>query len=152
MIEVLCDPEDLVEPCELRRVRSDLDAILPLIERDEKRTVDHVTVLLVTTARIIELHSQFFEDPTPTDVITFPAEDESDSALISGDIAICAEVAREQANDANCDFVSEIVFLAVHGLLHLAGWDDNTPLKRSKMIARQQALMYDAGAGSGTRK
>jgi probable rRNA maturation factor len=149
MLDVLCEPDGLVPVPDLRQIRIKLGAISRLIERDEMKSLSHVTVLLVSTERICELHDQFFDDPSPTDVITFPADDDACSTAIEGDIAICVEVAREQAQEANHDSWLEIVFLGVHGLLHLSGWMDSTAAERERMIARQYALMHEAAAGRG---
>ncbi len=152
MLEVLCEPDDLVPLSDLLQIRNELDAIARLIERDEKRSLGQVTVLLVSIARISELHDQYFDDPTPTDVITFPADNDPGSSAIAGDIAICVEVAREQAQEANHDSRLEIVFLGVHGLLHLSGWIDSTATEREQMIARQYALLHEAAGDRGARR
>lgn len=77
------------------------------------------------------VHASFLDDPTPTDVITFPY----------GEILVCPAVACEQAPDYGLDVESEVLLYALHGLLHLAGYDDTTPAAAKKMAEAQMRLL-----------
>lgn len=150
-ITVDADPPTLLDAGEVASLRSTLTQAAALIERDQPWTFGEVAVLLVSLGRITELHQQFFNDPSPTDIITFPYADPGDGASkIDGDIAICVEVVREHAEEANVEFGRELAFVAVHGLLHLAGWDDATDAERAAMHARQDAILSEV-APSGNR-
>ena len=101
-----------------------------------------LTVRLTEDASIAALHQRFFDDPAPTDVITFPSGDDlSASAGHLGDIVISVETAAAQAVDAGQAVEREIAFLALHGLLHLGGYDDDTKDARQAMLARQEQLL-----------
>lgn len=149
MIEVICEPVEHISKDELNEIASRLSSIASLIELDEECRLGHITVALVTEDRICELHKMFFDDPTPTDVITFPENANIDDLHIDGEIAICVEVANEQASDAGHSVTDEIIFLAVHGLLHLCGWDDQLAESRAGMLARQQELIERAAREFG---
>ena len=82
-----------------------------------------------------QVHDDFLGDPTETDVITFPY----------GEILICPAVAREQAPGYGLDVEHEVLLYALHGLLHLAGYDDITPTEARRM-ARAQAQITQTGA------
>lgn len=135
MIHVGCDPDVTLDE-DLTAISSRVRAVAQVIEDAESVIFGEVSVLVVSVERICELHARFFDDPSPTDVITFPDESESHSVL-SGDIAICFDVAAEQAREAGHSLEDEIVFLATHGLLHLCGWDDQTSNDRERMLQRQ---------------
>lgn len=101
-----------------------------------------VTVALVDDEALRLLHDQFMNSPTVTDVMTFPyPADLSGSGETGGDIVISLDRAWEQGPRHGLDGERETLFLFVHGLLHLTGWDDATPLKRAAMLRRQEALL-----------
>ena len=80
---------------------------------------------------MIRVHGDFFGDPTETDVITFPY----------GEILVCPAVARERATEFGHDVEHEILLYALHGLLHLAGYDDTTPTLARAMTRAQSRLL-----------
>lgn len=86
----------------------------------------------MTPAAIHRVHREFFDDDTSTDVITFP----------HGEILICPLIAARQARAIGHDTHREILTYAVHGLLHLLGWDDLTPSGFQRM-AREQARLVN---------
>jgi probable rRNA maturation factor len=78
-----------------------------------------MTVAVVTDRRIQELNRTFRGVDTATDVLSFPADEPG----TLGDVVIARGVARRQARGAGHDFPIEIRVLALHGLLHLLGYD-----------------------------
>ncbi|MGA8741954.1 MAG: rRNA maturation RNase YbeY [Terracidiphilus sp.] len=80
-----------------------------------------VTVLLTTDAAIRRLNRQFRGKNKATDVLSFPAA--SGPVKIAGDLAISVPTARRQAVERRHSLSIEIKVLALHGLLHLAGYD-----------------------------
>ena len=79
----------------------------------------HVTIALVTDRRIQELNRSFRHVDKATDVLSFPADEPG----TLGDVVIARGVARRQARGAGHDFATEVRVLALHGLLHLLGYD-----------------------------
>ena len=77
------------------------------------------------------VHGSFLGDPAETDVITFPY----------GEILVCPAVARDQAPGYGLDVEHEVLLYALHGLLHLAGYDDTTAAA-AKQMARAQARLF----------
>jgi probable rRNA maturation factor len=77
-------------------------------------------------------------DPSATDVITFPANIEMESA---GEIIVSVDHARSRADELDEPFSRELSLYLVHGWLHLAGYDDRNETDRAAMrIAEQHAL------------
>jgi len=98
----------------------------------------------VDKARISELHKVFFNDPTPTDCISFPIDspnEKSGAHHTLGEIFICPEVAIEYARPKNKDPYAEITLYLIHGILHLAGYDDLKVEDRKKMRAMEKRCM-----------
>jgi len=77
------------------------------------------------------VHGDFFGDSTETDVITFPY----------GEILVCPAVARDRAAEYGLEVEQEILLYALHGLLHLAGYDDTTPAVARSMARAQTRLL-----------
>ena len=82
------------------------------------------------------VHGDFLGDLSETDVITFPY----------GEIVVCPAVAREQSPGYGLNVEQEVLLYALHGLLHLAGYDDTTP-KLAKEMARAQARLLKQCSG-----
>jgi probable rRNA maturation factor len=98
-----------------------------------------ITVALVDDARLQSLHRDFMGIDTPTDIMTFPT-DESAGEFQGGELAISVDHAKTQAVAWGLSSTEEIVFLVVHGLLHLCGWQDDTDEQRQSMLDRQHDL------------
>jgi probable rRNA maturation factor len=98
-----------------------------------------ITVALVGDARPQSLHRDFMGIDTPTDIMTFPT-DESAGEAQGGELAISVDHAKTQAVAWGLSPAEEIVFLVVHGLLHLCGWQDDTDEQRQSMLYRQHDL------------
>ena len=99
-----------------------------------------------------------------TDVLSFPMLDMVDGVLshkltpsdldwtdpvktqiLLGDILICLDQASQQAQIYGHSFDREVVFLAVHGFLHLLGYDHDTPQREQKMLRRQRRILAGLG-------
>jgi probable rRNA maturation factor len=104
-------------------------------------------IWLCTDDEIAELHQRFMNISGATDVITFAGEAESGGYL--GDIAVSVDTAKIQARDAQHSTLREISYLCLHGLLHIAGYDDIDECSRWTMFARQDALMTEFERTSG---
>ncbi len=97
---------------------------------------EEISVVFVTDQRIAKIHRDFMSVEGPTDVITFQ----------HGEIVISAETAEKQAANFGTSFARELRLYFVHGLLHLAGWDDLTSDGFKKMADAQERVVLDADA------
>ncbi len=107
-----------------------------------------LTILIDTPERIRELNRTFRKVDRVTDVLTFPAW-EGETSLAAdgylGDIMICYERAKEQALEYGHSLVRELSFLAVHGVLHLLGYDHMTEADEQVMRTKQTAILDRMG-------
>ena len=78
-----------------------------------------------------KVHADFLGDPTETDVITFPY----------GEILVCPAVAQDVALTFDHKLQDEVLLYALHGVLHLAGYDDKSPEDAREMAAAQEELL-----------
>ena len=95
-----------------------------------------VVIAVVTDRRIRELNRQYRQKNVPTDVLSFPADEPGQL----GDIVIAQGVARRQASFARHSLSIEFRVLALHGLLHLLGYDherDNGEMRRLEQRLRR---------------
>jgi len=88
-----------------------------------------VAILLCDDAEIQQLNAKFRGIAEPTDVLTFP----SGESTFLGDIAISVPYARRQADVRGVELDVELAYLAIHGILHLAGYDDVEAPERAAM-------------------
>jgi probable rRNA maturation factor len=110
-----------------------------------------LSVLLVEEERIRELNRMYLGRGEETDVLAFPqlVEDElTDAGRINrgcpeplGDIVICLPVAKKQAEESGITEKEEIDLLAVHGLLHLIGYDHETDDEVDRMREMETGLL-----------
>ncbi|HEX6261850.1 MAG TPA: rRNA maturation RNase YbeY [Actinomycetota bacterium] len=92
-----------------------------------------LSVSLVTRDEIADLHERYLGEPGPTDVLSFPQDDEAeDGVRLLGDVVVCPEEAAEQEGAE-----ADVGLLLVHGILHLLGYDHETDEDRAEMWARQ---------------
>ena len=108
-----------------------------------------VCVLITDAEEIQRLNAGYRNIDRVTDVLTFPAW-EGDAILCPpdgylGDIAICFERAEEQAQEFGHSLERELAFLAVHGALHLLGFDHMEPEDEKKMLAKQDEILNELG-------
>ncbi len=111
------------------------------MQHEGARDDAEISILLCDDARIRELNARHRGLDKPTDVLSFPMDDPQ----ILGDIVISLPTARRQAQAAGWPPESELILLAVHGLLHLLGHDDETAAGAQEMQQRTQAILTECG-------
>lgn len=107
-----------------------------------------VTLVVTDDNAIAELNQRFLGKPGPTDVLSFPAQTTTDVFVPApdaepylGDIVIAYPYASAQARRDGRDVIAEMMLLAVHGTLHLLGYDHAEPEEKAIMWARQDAIL-----------
>ena len=100
-----------------------------------------ISVTLLDDAAITELHDRYLGVEEPTDVLSFSLA--SDDEPVLGDVYIGHETAALQADALGVPAQEELVRLAVHGVLHILGYDhpDGDDRAESPMYQRQEALV-----------
>jgi probable rRNA maturation factor len=101
-------------------------------------------VVLVDQATIEELNHRYLAHEGPTDVIAFDLHDSREPPFaepVYGELYICLDVACGAARTCGTSSSYEVVLYAVHGMLHLVGFDDHRPDRREDMKAREREIM-----------
>lgn len=95
-----------------------------------------IEATIISDPKIAKIHGQFFNDPTPTDVITFD----------HGEILLGATTIANHAMNFAMTPSSEAALCVIHGMLHLGGWTDLTPSEARKMAKQQEKIFRLAAA------
>jgi probable rRNA maturation factor len=98
-----------------------------------------ITIALVSDARIRALNKKFRRQDVVTDVLSFEPSD----------LAIATGRARRQAREAGHSYAQELKVLALHGLLHLIGYDHHDPADRGRMARLERRLCERGGLRAG---
>lgn len=120
-------------------IRRAIEAALDMHGR-ESETVD---VMLSDDHEIQELNLKWRGHDEPTDVLSFPGGHYQGAPL--GDIAISVEYADRQARARGVSLAHELAFLAIHGTLHLIGFDDETEADQLEMVTEMNRAAVAAG-------
>jgi len=106
-----------------------------------------ITLVLVDDDQMSDLHAQYHDDPSTTDVLTFDMRDDP-AAPLEGDLVLCVDQARQQCAHRDHGMPEELLLYALHGLLHLLGHDDHTEHHSATMHQREDDLLTRAGLGA----
>ena len=92
-------------------------------------------VILVSDRRIAGYNQKFLGHDRPTDVLSFSLEEQE------GEVLISAETAGAQAKELHHSLEEELLTLAIHGFLHLAGYDDRKTKDRRLMFRETRRIL-----------
>lgn len=103
-------------------------------------------IIIIDNPTIHKINKEYRDKDAPTDVISFALEDdktviEPDGVRILGDIYISIDKVYEQALEYGHSFKRELSFLAVHGLLHLLGYDHMEKSDEEVMFKKQEEVL-----------
>ena len=110
-----------------------------------------ISVTFVDMDEIHQLNREYREVDRPTDVLSFPQfydlEEEIPEVgeICLGDVVICKDKAAEQAEEFGHSFEREIIYLFVHSVLHLLGYDHMEDDEKACMRAREEKIMEHLG-------
>ncbi len=114
----------------------------------EKENLDYeISLSLVDNEEIKILNRDYRGIDRETDVLSFPVDDEMqfDSNIILGDIVISVEKALEQSKEYNHSFLREMVYLTVHSMFHLMGYDHMEDEEKIMMRNREDIVLEKLG-------
>lgn len=109
--------------------KSKLESAIRNVLNGEGVQEARIAVILIDNERIHEMNRQFLQHDYPTDVITFPIEENP----LECEIYISVETAIEQAKEYGVTTTNELMRLTAHGTLHAIGYDDATEEQRNTM-------------------
>lgn len=109
-----------------------------------------VSLLIVDRDEIHILNRDYRDVDRPTDVLSFPMDEEGfdqegNPILLLGDIVICLDVAKDQAEDFGHCLEREMMYLICHSTLHLLGYDHIEETDKREMRAKEKEIMKNLG-------
>ncbi len=121
-----------------------------------------LNILFTGEEEILRLNREYRSQDCVTDVLSFPANDlvrpireyetapdlerdEKTRETVLGDIAVCVQRAEEQAGEYGHSLLRELCFLAVHGTLHLMGYDHGSEEDEKTMADKADKILYQLG-------
>lgn len=141
--EVINNNKELVEETEQMK-----DFIKYCVKKLKLKNVIF-NVIIVNNKKIHEINKKYRKIDKPTDVISFALEDSKENFTskirMLGDIYISYEKVKSQALEYNHSLVRELCFLAIHGLLHLLGYDHMKKEEEIRMFELQKELLDSYG-------
>lgn len=129
-----------------------IDNLLTFAKKEENIEDDaELSVTFVNKQEIQEINRDYRNKDKVTDVISFALEEDEpeieglDMPRVLGDIIICADVAKKQSDEYGHSFERELGFLALHGFLHLLGYDHMNESDEKEMFGRQKLILDNYG-------
>lgn len=106
-----------------------------------RMTNAELSVVFVTEAHMKRLNSRHLNHKYPTDILTFDYRVSRKDPLLRAEIVLCPSVAMRNAHVFNTDVRQEIDRYLIHGILHLCGYDDNSPVEKSRMTGEEDRIL-----------
>ena len=119
-----------------KEIRKIVEAVLQVEGegRKDATSFDEVAIRFVSDRVMCAMHQEFFEDPSPTDCISFPIDASDDIGYkVLGEVVVCPKTAITYAEKHQKDPYEEVTLYIIHGILHLLGYDDLEVKARKKM-------------------
>jgi probable rRNA maturation factor len=107
------------------------------IVQNEGKKLGPISYIFCNDDYLLNLNQSFLQHDTLTDIITFPYNDNP----IEGDIFISIERVKDNAQDLNILFETELHRVMIHGVLHLCGYRDETDEEELAMRAKEDACI-----------
>ncbi|MGB0388185.1 MAG: rRNA maturation RNase YbeY [Ardenticatenaceae bacterium] len=136
------------EEVDVTRIQRAIVTTLKLDPESAQLNDSTLSFVIVGDEEITRLHESYRAESGTTDVLTFPYEED---ALVEemrgylGDIIVCYPQAARQGGAEGHSVQDELDLLAVHGTLHLLGYDDETPAEKKSMWRQQRQVMAQLG-------
>lgn len=109
-----------------------------------EKTTKNVSVCLTNDEEMTVLNTQYRQKPHPTNVLSFPQTTDD----ILGDIVLSYDVIKKEAAEQDKSFMDHVTHLFIHGLLHLNGYDHETPEESQEMEDLEIKALKILGIGN----
>ncbi|MDX1640708.1 MAG: rRNA maturation RNase YbeY [Balneolaceae bacterium] len=121
-----------------------LERLLQIIEKEEEVSFNLVELVYVNEKEILKINKEYLDRDYVTDIISFNYEDDPKKG-IEGTLYCCAPRIAEQSDEVETDKEQEFYRIFIHGLLHLAGYDDAAPKEKETMTQLENHYLEQLG-------
>jgi len=126
MIEVRNLSKQKINPAWLKKIAK------AILKKEKKKKLE-LSIVLVGQARIKKLNKQYRQKNRPTDVLAFAYNG-------LGEIVICLEQVKRNAQKFNTSFKDELKRVLIHGILHLLGYDHEQSVKQAQQMRKKEEI------------
>jgi rRNA maturation RNase YbeY len=105
----------------------------------EKHSLKEVNFIFCSDEELYQINREYLKHKTFTDIITFDNSEEK--RVIEGDIYISVDRVKENASKYDIEFHTELKRVIIHGVLHLLGYKDKTPIHQKEMRRKEDAYL-----------
>jgi len=125
------------------------EAVAAALRRHDAASA-RINIALVDDATIAALNEKHLQHTGPTDVLTFDLNDgesgpDGAAPAVDGEIVVSTETAAREARDRGHDLGAELALYAVHGTLHLLGYDDKDESDAARMHRVEDEILSSVG-------
>ena len=121
---------------------------LPKAVRLVPKAPAEISIALLGDTKMAALHKRFMNVPGPTDVLTFPLDHDARGRVTAGEVVVCVSHAQREAKRGGIDVNHELLLYALHGVLHLSGFDDRTSADHARMHKEEDRILRQIGIGA----
>ena len=107
---------------------------LKIMAESESRKLGNINIIFCSDPYILDINKKYLKHNYYTDIITF---DYCEGQVLSGDLFISVDTVRANADFYKTDFSEELSRVIIHGVLHLAGYDDQTDEQKAQMRSKE---------------
>jgi len=141
-MEILIQNNQDQHPIDAAQFQSQIGQVLETLEE----TDCELSLLLTDDIEIQELNRTYRDLDKATDVLSFPQDEdavnESGDTLL-GDVVISVETAARQAEEHHLSFNEELILLAIHGILHLLGYDHERSPQEARIMQDKTQVVFE---------
>jgi probable rRNA maturation factor len=148
-MELWIDDRQLIHPVD-ETLMKEVERAVKMALQTERNSLDYeVSVSFVTNEEIHKLNREYRGVDRPTDVLSFPLDEDDEvfgeMDVLLGDIVISMETAMEQAEEFGHGLTREVVYLTVHSMFHLMGYDHEAEDEKDVMREREKIVLKELG-------
>jgi probable rRNA maturation factor len=118
--------------------RTRLSSLLLCTLEAEEAPAGQLAVTMVSDGTMRRINREYRGVDGTTDVLSFSYVGEPHAGGVLGEVFVSPGIAAKQAREARRALAEEVAQLSVHGALHVLGWEHDTPVKRRRMLSRQE--------------
>jgi len=128
----------------LRLDEAALEELVRAVAAEEGFEIEYLGLILADHDTVLALNRDYLAHDYLTDVLSFSLND-TDDAIVDGEVYVDLDTAAERHAEFGVSFEQEACRYAIHGLLHLLGYDDATPAQKATMRALEDRYLDAAG-------
>ncbi len=142
-MEVLIDNRQETKSINDESIKLIETAIEACLIEEKKNSKVEISISFVNNKEIKELNKKYRGKDYPTDVLSFPLNEEVEGLIILGDIIVSIDKVIQQSEEYNHSFERELTYLIIHGMFHLLGYDHLIEEDKKIMRGKEKKIVKE---------